>query len=148
MTVRPGNNLVTIENFESKWDALWSGWYTDKQRGEFRIKIERLGQGPHVTVELSDRDIAALRDKFGPAFDAEERAVVVLGGVLEINDFVAGREHCMDMVATREGLSAAIFLQAIGDTVRLSIRDSDWAACRKRLGIGRSLVGESEDEAT
>ena len=145
MTIKAERSFVTIENFESRWDALWRGWYTNQQKGEFRIRIERLGQGPHATVEVSDRDIAALREKFGPAFDPEERAAVVLNAALEINDPAKGRVYSYDMVATRENRSAAIFLQAIGESVRLSIRDKDWTACRERLGIGHALEGESEE---
>ena len=146
MTVKTSTNMVTRQVFDGRWDALWSGWYTNQDRGEFTIQIERLARGPHVTVTLKAMDIQALRDRFGPG--EEEGAVVVLGGVLEID----GREKTdgydrFDMAAIRRPLGpGALVLQAIGEDVWLEISDADWVACRQRLGIGQSLEGA--DEAT
>lgn len=140
MTVRTDRSFVTDDNFEGQWDALWQGWYTNSDEGRFVIRIQRLGHGPHVTVELSRGDIEALRDKFGPGFDVDEGASVILGGVLTID----GRMS-QDMVATRESAFQPVLLQAIGEDVRLRVKDVEWAACRERLGIGRAFEGESEE---
>lgn len=146
MTVRETDHMVTRECFEGKWDALWRGSYTDRAEGRFEIEIERLGKGPQVTVELTDRDIKALRDAFGPGFDEEAGTSVILGDALKMGDELAkGRYEYSDMVATRASAWVPIVLQAIGKDVRLAISDADWTACRERLGIGRALDGESEE---